>query len=505
MMGRLSREYLAQIFALSVSLLDRVVVTGLLLRYWGVDVFASWALALSLAGMISLFDFGLPSYFPNRLLFAIEQKRMKDARHVLGAGNLLLILASGLGLLVIMLWNGLQPEGAASGGGVQKAEWLVLLLLGLATVLRQSMGAQLPLYRAHKDFLRETLVINTAELVRIALTVAAVAAGQSLTIVAGIYAMTTLLVIMVYPIWDTARRYPGLNYHVALPDAEERREAFRVSMLYWVQSSVNTAILYLPVILLAQFNATGAVVAQFALMRTLSNLVRTTIQMFANVFGLEAARRIARNDRPGLHIVYGDSSRVLAVQMGGIVGILAVAGHTLFAVWTGQSNLYDPIMFSLAVLPTLALPTMAILSQILVCSNMPKALAVGRAAQVGLTVAAFFLLPIESVGLRMMAALALGEVLGFAPPVITVARSLMPDASLIEHLGIMVRGAASGVLCAVATYAGLYWAPGTSLVVQLTCALLAGGLGLALSTWALGLSADRRTQLKTMVAARRSA
>src|SRR4051812_29812699 len=71
--ARIGREYLAQLVGMAGLLVDRVLLTGILLRAWGVEAFAQWSVAMAAAGMVAFFDFGLNLYFSNRLTFSVEQ------------------------------------------------------------------------------------------------------------------------------------------------------------------------------------------------------------------------------------------------------------------------------------------------------------------------------------------------------------------------------------------------------------------------------------------------
>ena len=55
----------AQALSLVSSLLERLIVVGLLLRGWGPDVYAGWTVLLSAAGALSLADLGMALYFGN--------------------------------------------------------------------------------------------------------------------------------------------------------------------------------------------------------------------------------------------------------------------------------------------------------------------------------------------------------------------------------------------------------------------------------------------------------
>lgn len=492
---RIAREYFAQIFAFAVSMFDRVVLVGILIRLWGVEQFAAWTVALSVAGMIALFDFGLNLYFSNRLFFAVEQGEKERARHILGAGNFALACASLFGAGAVTLLYLIFGDGAEGINGQADLLW-PLIILAVATAARQAMAVQYAVYRAHQQFFRQTMIFSLGDLLRIIVVIGAVALGGGIITVSFVYLGAMILFSLLLPIWDSARLYPDFQFSFALPDKEERQRALGTSLQYWVQSAVSTAITFAPTFLLGVTGASALVIAQFALMRTLANLVRSVLQLFTNVFGLEAARRIAVDDISGLTSVYRESTRFLAVQMAGSAGMLAALAKPLFGYWTGTPALYDNGLFWLAIGAPLLLPTLSMALQVLICANQPKALVSGRLAQLVLSVLAYFILPFENVALRMMAALAIGEVLGLGIALISAIVRLVPNSGLALHLDLALRGGLTGI----ATYGAarlLLMLGEAGSIPAFAGALLGSGIALGLCTWFLGLGAARRTSART--------
>lgn len=494
---RIAREYLAQIFAFAVSMLDRVLLVGILIRLWGVEIFAAWTVALSVAGMIALFDFGLNLYFSNRLFFAVEQGDKERARHILGAGNLALACASLFGAVAVVL---LYLAFGEQAEGINQQENLLwaLIILAVATAARQAMSVQYAVYRAHQQFFRQTMIFSLGDLLRIIAVIVAAGLGGDIVVVSFTYLGAMLLFSVLLPIWDSARFYPDFRFSLAVPDSEERQRAFGTSLQYWVQSAVSTAITFAPTFLLGASGASALVIAQFALMRTLANLVRSVLQLFTNVFGLEAARRIAVNDISGLNSVYRESTQFLAVQMAGSAGMLAALAEPLFGYWTGNPALYDNNLFWLAVGAPLLLPTLSMAMQVLICANQPRALVSGRLAQLALSVLVYFILPFENVALRMMAALAIGEVLGLGAPLISAIVRLVPGSGFALHLDLALRGGLTGVTSFIA--ARLVIALGEKgSMPAFAGALLVSVIALTLCTWFLGLGAGRRASVQSAI------
>lgn len=492
---RIAREYLAQIFAFAITMFDRLVLVGVLIRLWGVDMFAAWTVALSVAGMVAIFDFGLNLYFGNRLFFAVEQGEKDRARHILGAGNFALACASLFGAVAVIL---LYMVFRNTDEGVNQETTLLwaVIILAVATAARQAMAAQYAVYRAHQQFFRQTMIFSLGDLLRIVTVIAAVALGGDLVAVSFTYLGAIILFSVLLPIWDTARFYPEFRFGFALPDAEERQRAIGTSLQYWVQSAVSTAITFAPTFLLGASGAGAFVIAQFALMRTLANLVRSVLQLFTNVFGLEAARRIALNDTAGLTGVYRESTQFLAIQMAGTAGMLAALAEPLFGYWTGNPALYNTSLFWLAIGAPLLLPTLSMALQLLVCANQPRALVTGRLAQLAITILMYFIMPFENVALRMMAALAIGEIIGLGAALLPAVVRVVPGSGLALHVDLAARSIFTGVATYLVASSTVALAKQGSIIAFIGAALLSG-VALAVCTWFLGMSKVRRIAAQT--------
>lgn len=493
MVSRIGREYVAQMAAFAVAIADRLLTAGVLVRLWGSEGFAAWTVALSAAGLLALCDFGLTSYFSNRLFFAVEQGETARARHIFGAGNAAVLVAGLIGLVVVVASFRLfgKPVGNMAAGTTLL--WCVILM-ALATALRRAMAVVFAAYTAHQDFFRQTMVVAAGNALQVSATIAAALLGGGLLIVSLTYFVSTVLAASILPAIDVARRYPGFAYRLEIPDYEERRAAFKTSLQYWAQGGVITLVTFAPVFFLSGAGAAPRVIVQFALMRTLANLVRAVLQLFANVFGLEGARRIAIADRPGFSQTYRESTIFLAVQSAASAGVLAALAQPLFTVWTGDATLFDSLLLWLAVGPPLLLPSLAMGVQVLTCANLPAALLTGRTAQLVLTVLSFFLLPVPDLATRMMLALVLGEVAGLGLPVTRAILKLDPHAGMGLHLSLIWRSAAAALVAyfVVSVCADAF---AHSIWLQLTVGLTAGLAVLTALTLSVGITKARRATL----------
>ena len=136
---RIGREVLAQFFAFLITILDRFLLTGLLVRALGTTGFASWTVATAAAGMLTLFDLGFGPYFSNRLLLAVESGDDEDAREVFAVGNALLMSATLFGLAAVVAIYGALGTNV-TGGPPKSMLTIVVGLLASSIAVRQALA-----------------------------------------------------------------------------------------------------------------------------------------------------------------------------------------------------------------------------------------------------------------------------------------------------------------------------------------------------------------------------
>jgi len=497
-MSRIGREYAAQLASFTVTLADRLLLAGILLRAWGADGFAAWSLATSAAGLVAFFDFGLNLYFGNKLAFLLERGLEAEARRVLRMGNLLMSAASLLGCLAICAifplyarWSGQMT--------IDAAHWGVTAMLAVATAAKMAMAVQNGLYRGHGEFGRITWVLAIGDFVRVFAVCLAAWLGAGPLTCALIYLLTMVASAVIYVLHDTRKRFPGYGFWIAVPGAGEKREIASTSLGYWIQSAPTTLLTFAPVFVLASMGGSGVLLSAFVLLRTLANFARAGLQLFGVVLGQEAARRTAIGDHAGLVTVYSEATILLGAQSAAAGGVLIVAGRPLFALWTGRADIYDPLLFWLALGPIIFLPTLIMAHNYFASVNRPWPIATGRMLQLLVTVIAFLLLPVREPAERMMAALAIGEILGFGVPVTAAIGRTIRGAGFLGTAIVALRGATCCALAAGITYAAAAALGDAQGLFPLVLILVAGGVGAGLSVLLFGVTSARRNTLMAIL------
>lgn len=498
--ARIGREYVAQVAAFMVALADRLIIPAVFLRALGVASFSAWSVVIAASGFVVALEFGVTRYFTNRLIALVERGDQAEAERSYRVGLTLLVGFAVFSLVAIAVGFGLLVKGV---GDPQLDRQLPLLAIPvtLASALLQILGLRQALYRAHRQFAAETWIRLAGDTARIATVAIGAAAGLGLSGVCWLWLAATVGFIVLPVTLDTRRRYPGFGDRFALPRASHDAEVVRLAPGLWLQMVFSTLFATVPVMVIGALTAAPALIAQFVLMRTLANFVRQILQMFANVFGIELARRQARGDAAGYVQTFHETNRFLTVQTAVAFAVLYALAQPLFTLWTGKAALYDRDLLVLAILPPLIFPTMMLTIEALAYANRPWPLVAARLVQLAITVLCFAITPGLAPGLRMMLALFAGEVLGLGPYLVVAARQLDPAIGFGHALVLPLLGAvaAAGTLGLVE----LAWsAPIASEFLRLALALAAGGVALVLASALFGVSPARRKAIAALGVAR---
>lgn len=489
-MSRIGREYLFQLFAFAVAIFDRLLIPAILLRTLGVSGFSGWTVALAMAAFVPVLDFGLVRHFSIRLLSLRAQGRETEAIEEFRQGSLLLIGASALSTAMLTAWLIIEPP--KSGDPAVDALMPQLLLPVLAaTLLTQAMGLRVSLFRAHQQFGRETLLVTMGNLLRVGVICTAALGGASLVTLGWLWLAAVVFGTILPSFVDTRMRFPAFHWRWPVFRTGDIGTALRSSPGYWLVAISATAFVSAPLLALGYSAAGAMVIAQFGLMRTIANLVRQILQMFANVFGLELGRRYALRDEEGFAHAFAEANQFLGTQAAVAAVILLVIGQELFALWTGQPELFDHLILALAILPPVVLPGMMLSMEALGYAGRQWSLVRIRLVQGAATLALAVALPIDDIGLRLMAALAAGEIVGLGIPLLWAMRSVDRRLTIRLQLASILRVAAAIALSA-AILSPVQWIATDEPYSRIAAGAVLGTLALLSCMVIFGLSRARR-------------
>jgi O-antigen/teichoic acid export membrane protein len=496
---RLLREQAGQMIGVCVTLLERIVLTGMLYRTWGHGDFEKWSACTALAGFISVFEFGFNLYFNNRITVDTERRNLAAAKRHYDIANTVFLVLSLVGFMVITAAPVIVPTLAGQTIGEDGLP-IVACIAGAAALRLAACGAS-SLYRANKQYSRLTIITAASEVMRIAVTVLVVALGGGVISAAVVTLLVTAAMQWAFIFYDTRRRFHPHRIGLGLPNWEESAVGIAIASGYFAQNVPLTVLAFLPVLVLARhghMEGAGAL-AIFVLMRTLTGLPRAILQALGIVSGQECGRRLAGGDQPGAMLTLKHSGRAFAALSGIATGLLLGAGSEISVLWTGST---DATAFSYLVagaIPMVLAPLSVLAHNVAASTNEPFFAALGRWAQIIITLGFYWIAPIDDPGLRMLAALAAGEVIGFSPlAYYGMARSI-PGARVEFHVHAVAITILATLVAASATAGVVSWFHPEGTISRVAMLMLAGTACAITFPW-LGLDPSGRSLLLARLA-----
>lgn len=495
--ARIGREYAAQIVAFAVAMADRLFIPAFLIRFLGVPEFSAWSIAIATGGFVSVLEFGLTRYYTNRLIYLVERGETEAAKHTYRVATTLLVMLVAAALAAIALAYPFLVKGVGEPR-VDRILSAVVMPVTLAAAVLQMMALRQALYRAHRHFTTETLIRLAGEAARILAVVLSAWLGLGLLLTAWAWFFATVVFIVLPVGFHTFIRYRGFVEMPTRPPPGALSDVAGIAPGLWLQSMFTTLYASVPVLAIGATTSSPVLITQFVLMRTIANFVRQVQQMFANLFAIELARRAAADDDEGHARVFTEANRLLGVQSAIASATLFVLGAWLFKLWTGHAPLFDLRLLVLAVAPPLLVPASMLSIEALSYANRPWPVVRARLAQIAVTVLVFFLVPGNEIALRMMAALAIGEIVGLGLPLIAAVHSLNPAISRRSIASLTLMVMATVVASAIILEAVYNTSPLPALLRAPAALATAAVLGSAASIW-IGLSGERRRQIAAAV------
>lgn len=409
--GRIASGFVAQLFATIGTLFDRVVLTGVMLRFWGVPVYEEWISLLALAGWLALADFGMQLYFGNQYLFFAERSQDdKVARSVsiglfsFGIGSAVALLAF---LVVFLAWDwrstlNISVLAAADAGQV-------LLLLAAATLVIVPRAVLSELYRAHRMFARGILMSTALTLCQSVGMLVTVVAGGGVLACAWVYLLTAIVVGWLVLIFDLRRRVGALGLRPTMPTREETNQLVSHAAWFFVPGVTTIALLHAPTLIVAGMQTTAGTLATFALTRTLANFARQLLQQFSFASGIEISRAWAHDQMRAAEELLTPSLRLISVVSGIGAAWLLALGRDVLALWSGDKVDYDPVLMACLALPLLFAAPAQMAHSALSYINRPRLPAVARVVALFVTVGLMIWLTPRYASIGIALALGLGE------------------------------------------------------------------------------------------------
>jgi hypothetical protein len=425
---RLFMDYAAQLVWIGANLVDRILLTYLLIKFWGVPQFESWSVVLSIASLISMFDFGMSLHFSNHITSLWERKRSPEFERTIGVANSLFAAAACLGLIsvIVYLFWVATPD--------RQGLFLPVLFLSSAYALKIAVSGTLCLFRANQKYATLTAYVSAGEYARIFISIILCVMGYGIEAVAGFSAAMIILLQVILPVFHVVRNFDNGRTGFARVRAGELKQAISSSLPYFLQAMPTILLNAVPVFILGSLQSGIGAVATFVTVRTLTSLPRALIQQSSIVFGMDAGRLIFKQDFVGLERLVKWSSRFVCVSSGAVAGLIFAIWKPVLLLWTSGQLQGSLLVVGAGLLPLMFAANATLALNILVCAEKAGAAAIGRFVQVALSLVFYLALPIQDVVTGMLLALSLGEMFGFSPLVQRAVAMISPSQIIVNPI-----------------------------------------------------------------------
>lgn len=489
-MRRVVLDVASQALPVATTILDRVLLTSILVRGLGVERFEYWSLAIAAAGLLAIVDSGCLMNFSNLVARHVERGDHAKAVAVYRQSNTIFTLLGLLATLIALVLAAspsLQQFAGVAPGPFAGDAFVVILALGAATALRLALSNLTTIYRVKLEFARGTALNALADLLRIFAVATAVASGGGLREAALAHLLATFAGLSAIAIADAGARHRDFRFALSTPRGPDLSGSVRNSLAFGLPLIPFIAINQVPVLLLGGDTRLGSgAIALFVLMRTLANVAQTAIGKVFNVLAMEIARHALRGDDARARALLTPLGRLSAVVFGICAGTLIGLGSPLTILWTGEAELYDHRVIALLMAPMIIAPAYLLSRAYVQYRNTPLIWTVGAFAHVALALLIYFLFERLDPVIRISLALSLGEILALSIPLTVAAMGGWKPRVLLEQAAntaiALASLAATVAVCRVAelvggasSFAGIALALGTIAAIG-GVALLAFGV-----------------------------
>lgn len=377
MLKRAGQNVLGQLASMLVSVLDRVLVVGLLVRYWGPDRFSDWSVLQAGAMLLTFAELGMQLYFLNiqQVAFARNDREGFCRAVALALGIYSALLAAlTLGLAIIGLIGAASLFKLRTFDPSQARLVFLLLALGVAVGLGRAVVSSV--YAATGRFARAVILQALIQLVLSCAMIAAILLGSGPVVLAAIYFLLWGVGGLAVSLFDMWRTTEWARITPAFPNMPELREGIRHVKWFAFQQGGPVLWLQLPVMILNYFNVSGTLLASFLVLRTCANLIRQGINFAVIGVGIEIAAILHRDgDRRALHLAQ-ETGMFISALSGAVAAVLLGMGEPLIRYWTHDPSLFDPAISALLVMPVLATAPLQSIISLLLFSNQSAAVGI---------------------------------------------------------------------------------------------------------------------------------
>ena len=380
LLRRSARNFASQTLSFAISILDRIVLTGVFVRAWKINGFSDWTTLWSTASLLVMVELGFQTYLGNTLVKAERRGHQRAFQRLFELG---LGFYAGLSAIVLVIvsftviffdvGHVLRLHAADLG--------VVLVILCCYQMLRIVRGGFTQVLRGRGEYHLVILTDVRATGAGIVLGILTIALGGGPLGVALSYLIAEFVFGTMWSLSLVRRRHADVRMRLRMP--RRRQIAAAANELRWYSSvQVNSYLLAgVPILIAAWLGFAGSGLAGLAVQRTLVNFSRTVAATFSAAVGVELATIDPQRDN--LRLVKGVFTIArLNVALAGLAAVgIAIFGEAVIAIWTGAPNLGSRITLSLLILPVIVVAPVSPLTMLSIYAGAPRAQAIGTGIQ----------------------------------------------------------------------------------------------------------------------------
>jgi O-antigen/teichoic acid export membrane protein len=325
---------IARWFSMGVSILLGLIVTPIIVRTLGKELYGLWGLAASFVGFYGLFDFGLRSAISRFLGNAIGAKDIKQFNKITSTGKCILSAVS----LLIIVFALIIIEPAQSilripGQYAGQFRWLILLSATNIT-LSMMMAVYGAALQASEDFLVLGFIELCSSVVRSISGLIIILMGKGVVGLAIVSVITTSMERSAI-LWRCRKRFPQLNATFSGFDRTAARSLFAFSFVAYVVSIAAVLRSKFDVMLVTRFGGLGQA-GLYALSCTVFRYFSNAVGTVAGITWPRLNNLQGTGDQLRLQEFFNRASHITAACASLLTGLLVGLAPVLFRLWIGR-------------------------------------------------------------------------------------------------------------------------------------------------------------------------
>jgi O-antigen/teichoic acid export membrane protein len=342
---RLFSGWSANLFQMSLAIVQQVALIPVFLHFWTSDVLAAWLAIYSAGNLVLIADAGLQSRSINRFL-AFKSGADCDgrtARFYRAMLRIYLGLTASLAVLLLgVAW--LLPPSIVFGFQATSHFDAAFLVMTVGILMTLPGNLVSGLYRARGLYGRAVTIQSGAMLVSQLGQLLAIVTTGSLLAVSVAYAATLLAASVYFLVVDAPRLFPFLRGGRGRQSWSWTFGQFRAAAPFAVANVTELALLNLPVLLVSALVVDRVAVAQWGLTRVVAGLVRGLCVQATLPLAAELGHDHAVGMNERLRNLYARGSLLVTLLASLVVSGLLAFWPDFFALWTRGVIPYDPLL-----------------------------------------------------------------------------------------------------------------------------------------------------------------